>query len=269
MYIENVFLFYAFMYQIAFGHFIEQCLPKIRYYFKLKNVVKNVKFCIPKSRNNLFVKNILNLLNFTNDEIVILDFETVIHCKNFYYSNYECCDFNVDRIETFNLIREKLCIKKNVLQNRNVYVKRNNDVILNLDCHNIGIHRRIINENILIENLKSIGFEIITLGDCDLRSKSELLSNINILITQTGGTMYNLIFSNTPNHILFLSNQFPLHANYIHDLLPKLIFYTQTHVKIFKYESYIKNCDKKNDMNDPFIVNVDQIIRYCKDYEGF
>lgn len=33
--VENVCLFYSFMYQIAFGHFTEQCLPKIKFYLHL------------------------------------------------------------------------------------------------------------------------------------------------------------------------------------------------------------------------------------------
>ena len=115
---ENVFLFYSFMYQIAFGHFIEQCLPKINYYLNLKKEIKNLKFCIPKKRNNLLTRNIIKLLNISDDEIIILDHDTVICCKNFYYNNYECADFNSDKIEIFNLIREKLSVTKNLSFNR-------------------------------------------------------------------------------------------------------------------------------------------------------
>jgi capsular polysaccharide biosynthesis protein len=261
---ENVFLFYSFMYQIAFGHFTEQCLPKLNYYLKLKQNIKNIKLCIPKKRNNLIVSDIIKLLNLADDEIVILDFDSIILCKNFYYNNYECSDFNIDKIETFNLIREKLCIKPNILPNRNVYIKRNKDTILESDCHNIGKTRQIVNENILIEKLKLFNFEIITLGEHNLNYKNELLSNVNILITQTGGTMYNLIFSNTPKNIILLSNNYPLHGEYINNLLPKLKFYTPKSLKTFKYKSYIQNCDNKNSMNDPFNVNIDEIMNYCK-----
>ena len=36
------------MYQIAFGHYVEQVLPKINYYLKLKKSINDIKFCIPK-----------------------------------------------------------------------------------------------------------------------------------------------------------------------------------------------------------------------------
>ena len=116
----------------------------------------------------------------------------------------------------------------------------------------------------LIDTLKKFNFEIITVGEHDLITKKKLLSDINILITQTGGNMYNLIFSNTPKHIFFLSNKSALHVDYITKLLPRLNFYSKNLVKLFSYNSYIKNCDVKNYMNDPFIVNIPEIIYNLK-----
>ena len=237
--VENIFLFYSFMYQIAFGHYVEQVLPKINYYLNLKKSVNDLKFCIPKKRLSLITKDIIKLLNISDEEIIILDHDTIINSTNLYYNNYECADFNKDKLETFNLIREKLLISKNNMFNRNVYIKRNTDIIINNDCFNIGKTRQIINENTLIEFLKQNNFEIITLGEHDLHTKKELLSNINILITQSGGAMYNLVFSNTPKHIIFLSNKTPLHIEYIHNLLPLLNCYTPSLYKVFLYDSYI------------------------------
>jgi capsular polysaccharide biosynthesis protein len=265
IYVENVFLFYSFFYQIAFGHFIEQTLPKINYYLKLKTQINNLKFCIPKKRYNLITDNIIKSLKICEEDILILDNDIIINATNLFYNNYECGDFNTDKIETFNLIREKLLVNENVLFNRNVYLKKNTENIPNNDCYNIGKLRQIINEEQLINILKTLNFEIITLGECDIITKKNLLSNINILITQTGGAMYNLIFSNTPKDIIFLSNNHPLHTDYINNLLPKLNFYTPISMKLFTYNSYIKNCDKTNIMNDPFIVNVDEIVSYCND----
>lgn len=262
--VENVCLFYSFMYQIAFGHFTEQCLPKIKFYLKLKQEIKGLKLCIPKKRYNLITNDIMKLLNICEDDIIILDHDIVICSKNLYYNNYECADFNADKIETFNLIREKLLLTTNTKFNRNVYIKRNTENIVNNDCYNIGKTRQIVNEQQLITALQRLNFEIITLGERDICEKKNLLSNVNILITQTGGTMYNLIFSNTPKHLIFLSNNSPLHVHYIQNLLARLNFYTPGSVTTFKYRSYINNCDRKNAMNDPFIVNIDDVINYCK-----
>ena len=262
--VDNVFLFYSFMYQISFGHFTEQCLPKINYYLKLKKEIKDIKICIPKKRFNTITKDIIKLLEICKEDIIIIDNDTVIQATNFFFNNYDCADFNRDKIETFNLIREKLHITKNTEFTRNIYLKRNIENISNNDCYNIGKTRQIINEEVLIDVLKKFNFEIITLGEHDLITKKNLLSDVNILVTQTGGNMYNLIFSNTPKHIFFLSNRSPLHVDYIKNLLPKLNFYTQNSVTLFSYDSYIKNCDKTNNMNDPFMVNISEIIYNLK-----
>jgi hypothetical protein len=171
IYVENAFLFYSFFYQIAFGHFIEQNLPKFNFYFKLKNQINDLKICIPKKRYNLITDNIIKLLNICQEDILILDHDTIINTKKFFYNNYYCAESNVDKIETFNLIREKLLINKNVLFNRNVYLKKNTDIITQNDCHNIGKTREIVNEELLIEVLKTLNFEIITLGEHDIFDK--------------------------------------------------------------------------------------------------
>jgi len=163
--VDNVFLFYSFMYQIAFCHFVEQTLPKLMYYFKLKNDVKDVKFCIPKKRYNLITKNIIKLLNIPEEDLIILDHNTAIHANCFYYNNYDCGDFNIDKIETFNLLRENLLIRNNLTYNRNVYLRRDTKITIDTDCHNIGKTRQIINEDNLIDTLKKLNFEIITLGE--------------------------------------------------------------------------------------------------------
>lgn len=265
IFLSNGFLFYSFMYQTAFGHFIEQLLPKINYYLKFKNEITDLKMCIPKKRYNLITKNIIKLLNISDKDIIIIEHDTVINIKHLYYNNYECSDYNTDKISTFNLIREKLLITDNILHNKNVYLKKNTNIIINNDCYNIGKTRQIINENLLINKLKKLNFKIVTLGDKNIYEKKDILSNINILITQTGGNMYNLIFSNTPKHIIFLSNKYPLHTKYINNLLPMLNYYTKNSIKIFEHESYIKNCDKKNVMNDPFNVDIDKLLNYIND----
>jgi hypothetical protein len=110
--VENVFLFYSFMYQIAFGHFIEQCLPKINFYLKLKKKNETLKFCVPKKRYNLITQNIVKIFNICEDDLIILDHDVTICAKNLFYNNYDCADLNDDKIETFNLIREKILISK-------------------------------------------------------------------------------------------------------------------------------------------------------------
>ena len=262
--IDNAFLFYSFMYQLAFGHFIEQCIPKINFFMTIKNTIKNIKFCIPKKRYNALTKEIVKFLEINEDDLIILNEDTTYIVNNLYYKNYDCADFNIDKIKSFNFIREKLGITPNIKQTRNIYLQKNTNVIADTDCYTIGKTRKIENEDILIKILKDkFNFEIITLGEHSLFDKSLLLSDVNILINQTGGNMYNLFFSNTPKHILFLSNNSPLHVDYINNILPKLNYYTQHSPKLLCYNSTILNADKLNNMNDPFIVDIEYITNYC------
>jgi hypothetical protein len=261
--IENMFLFYSFRYQISFGHFIEQCLPKFNLYINLKKEIPSLKFCIPGRRYNTITKNIVSLLGINDKDILILNDDYVYIINNFYYKNYECTGFDNDKINTFNLIRRKLKITENVNPYRNVYLKKNNNDIPEKDCYNIGKTRIIINEDILISYLRELNFEIITLGECDLFEKNKILTDINILITQSGGNMYYLIFSNTPKHVCFLTNTEPIHVEYICDLLPKLSCYTIADVTRLSYNSIYENGDSTNKWNSPFIVNIDDITKYC------
>lgn len=261
--LENMFLFYSFRYQISFGHFIEQCLPKLNLYINLKKEIPSLKFCIPGRRYNTITKNIVSLLGINDEDILILNDDYVYIINNFYYKNYECIDFNIDKINTFNLIRRNLKITENVNPYRNVYLKKNKNDIPEKDCYNIGKTRIIINEDILISYLQKLNFEIITLGECDLFEKKNLLTDINILITQSGGNMYNLIFSNTPRHVCFLTNTEPLHVEYMCDILQKTLFYTNTNFTRLSYNSIYEAGDSTNKWNSPFIVNIDDIAKYC------
>jgi hypothetical protein len=56
----------------------------------------------------------------------------------------------------------------------------------------------------LINELTKINFDIITLGYKNIIKKKELLENTSILITPLGANIMNLIFTNTPHHIIFL-----------------------------------------------------------------
>ena len=121
--IDNVFLFYSFYYQIAFGHFIEQCIPKINYFLNLKKKIADLKLCIPRKRLNLITKDIIHLLKINDIDLLIIEEDIIYLINNFYYFNYDCADFNVDKINSFNLIRENLLIKTNTSYKRNVYLK--------------------------------------------------------------------------------------------------------------------------------------------------
>ena len=85
--INNAFLFYSFMYQLAFGHFIEQCITKINFFMTIKNTIKNIKFCIPKKRYNALTKEIVKFLEINEDDLIILNEDTTYIVDNLYYES--------------------------------------------------------------------------------------------------------------------------------------------------------------------------------------
>jgi hypothetical protein len=77
-------------------------------------------------------------------------------------------------LQIYNKIREPLNIKQNVPL-RNVYLKRDgvpNNIFGNSET---GILRQIFNEDMLIERLKSLGFEIIVLGNKNILEKTNIV----------------------------------------------------------------------------------------------
>ena len=164
--IEKGFLFYSFIFQKAYGHFIGQTLPKLLDYLEIcKNTEENIPLIIPKVFYNVITKNILELLKIEN--IIILEDKTIYNINKLitipHYSTVP--DIATNRhIEIYNLIRTKIKITNTNEKKRKVYLKRDGFKSIEYGNDETGIYREIKNEDELIEKLSSLGFEIITLG---------------------------------------------------------------------------------------------------------
>lgn len=204
--IDKGYLFYSFAYEISFGHYIGQTVPKLYEYLEL---YRDHKLLIPKNRYNNLCKNILNLLKIDRSHIEIIEDGYIYDIKNYIpTTRYHCAPtpYSPTHIELYKKIREPLLITENTSPSRNVYLKRDGKPCITFGNSETGILRQIMNENELITKLQSIGFEIITLGDKYIEEKAALLNNINTLITPLGANCINLIFCNSPKHIIYLSN---------------------------------------------------------------
>lgn len=253
-YIDAALLFYNSPYDISYTHFLLQTLPKLNDYDL------NTKLLIPNRIYNKFTIDILSYTNINLENIEVLKNNTIYIINDFKQSNKYLNmpdNFTDKHINIFNIIRTNLNITKNINSVRKIYLKR--DGIKNGD---IGYKRNITNEVILIEKLKELNFEIITLGDKSIKEKKELLQDAEIVISQLGANCMNFIFSNLPKKIILLSHNESGtgYVDYYKRLLDTLN-QENTNIKLLTYNTDGIYIDIENDFNKSFSVNVDEIIQ--------
>lgn len=260
---EDCFLYYAFSLQVSYAHYLTQCLPKLHYYDLEKKLV------IPRSTYNILSKSIFKLLGIPEDRILVLEDNIKYVFKNIdtiphigVQWNGVGGEINIAGVEVCKKLHNALGIIPSKNATRKVYLKRNQNVSLEHNNSQVGRYRCISNEDQLIELLVQNGFEIIELGDKTIQEKVEAMKDIDVLITQLGANVYNLIFSNTTNNILLLSNDKPVGQDYYFGLLDKLNL-TQRK-DLFLYPSLPHNIDPKNGTNDSFEVNLENINKYME-----
>lgn len=254
--LDNGFLLYSYGYEVSYAHYMTQTIPTL---FDYLNTYKDYKLLIPNHRYNNLCKDILNLLKIDETRIEILKDKTIYNIANFIKVPYYKAPpewYLTAHIQIYNKIRESLNIKQN-MPLRNVYLKRDGVPNNTFGNSETGILRQIFNEDMLIERLKSIGFEIIVLGNKHILEKKLMLENINTLITPIGANCVNFIFSNSPKNILYLSNANSFGFEYYTALCENL---NNTKINSKKLLYYGVPTDPKNQWNDSFIVDIEQVV---------
>ena len=255
--IEKGYLFYSFAYEKSFAHYLCQTVPKLYDYI---NTYSNYKLLIPESRYNNLCKDILKLLNISENQIIILQDGIIYNILDYITTPlYDAVPsyMNSNQISIYKKIRENLDIKPNINPRRNIYIKRDGIPNNNFGNSETGILRQIKNENELIEQLKIKGFEIISLGDKHINEKKILLDDINIVLTPLGANMLNFIFSNAPKKIICMSN----HNNFGFEQFISIIEILngcKTNSKLLRYNSI--DIDPLNQWNGSFNVNIKDIL---------
>lgn len=86
------------------------------------------------------------------------------------------------------------------------------------------------------------------------------MNNAEIIITQSGGSSLNLLFSNSPKKLLIISNEFPVFVKYFENIInnSKIISNTYTDYKLLKFKTIV-NHDNENSTNGSFNVNIEEI----------
>lgn len=261
---DECFFYYSFNYQESFAHYLSQCLPKIKYYLEDKTKL----LVVPKSTYNNLCKDIFNILGITNENILVLEnninyifknISTVEHNGNQWHGVGG--EINYDGVDVYKKIRNNLNLIKNENPHRKVYLKRDGKKSLVYGNGEVGITRKIVNEDELINILSSNGFEIIELGEKTIYEKSNELRDIHTVITQIGANCMNFIFSNSIKNVLLLSNEYPLGKEYYFKLID-IINPIQCDKQIFEYGSTIYGADVKNSTNNPFLIDIHKISNY-------
>jgi capsular polysaccharide biosynthesis protein len=164
--------------------------------------------------------------------------------------------FTQDHLNIYQLIRRGLHIEPNTEGKRKVYLKRDSSPKID-----IGILRIIDNEQELIELLQSNGFEIITLGTKSITEKSNLLNDIDILISPWGANLMNLIFANSPKQLFVFGNNRSFGIDYFWHISQAL-----NNTKI-NYQSKLYPCtdnhlDVTNHSNASFKVDLNDFKKF-------
>jgi hypothetical protein len=255
------FLYYSFNYQISFAHYITQCLPKLKKFIENNDLL----LIVPESTYNEISKDIFNILNIGNERILILkdginytfdELYTVEHIGNQWHGPGG--DINEDGIKVYELIRKNLNIFPNDKPHRKVYLKRDSTPNITHGNGEVGIIRKILNEEKLIDFLVKNKFEIIELGNKSINYKKEALKDIKILVTQLGANCTNLIFSNNIENSIFLSNDRPIGERFYIDVFNRLNNSKNKHHNLY-YRSENINADPKNGWNSPFFIDTNDI----------
>ena len=252
--VDTGYLLYSFNYEILYAHYMTQTIPKL---YEYCTKYSDHALLIPKSRYNNLCKEILSLLNITN--ILILEDKKIYDVKNYVISTKFLAppsNFIQTHIDIYKKIRLPLNITTNNTPHRKIYLQRDSLANINFGNSNTGAMRQIINERVVIDELISLGFEIVTLGTKFITEKKELLCDAKIIITPIGANCMNLIFSNAPKNIIYLSNDKNFGFDYYTNLCKQV---NNAEINTKNLISPGINVDPKNIWNSSFIVNIDKL----------
>lgn len=189
-------------------HFLYDSLPYLISFLNLKKEIPNIKLLMQfpneqKKEFYPFVLELLELLNISNDDIVIVDEYT--EYKEIYVSISYTHDFDSNlppRKEIYdfyqnivNIVKEKYTLDKETP--KKIYISRR--TWLHNDFSNIGTNyttrRRLVNEDELVEKLFSQGFVEVFTENLSTIEKIMYFANATQVVGAIGGGISNVLFS--------------------------------------------------------------------------
>jgi hypothetical protein len=203
---------FYFIYNVDnYYHFIYDTLPYLISYLKLRESIPNLKLLTnyPNGHSMLykFVIEFLNLLSIQESDILIVN--DITSYDTMYVSSSYTHGHNSNkppRKEIYNFYKHIISlVPKNFNTPKKIYVSRRTWV--HNDLSNIGTNyttrRKMINEDILVNKLTSLGYIEVFPESMSIIEKIQLFSNAKEIIGPIGGGLVNVLFSN-PDCKLFV-----------------------------------------------------------------
>lgn len=247
-------LFYFVYNTDNYYHFLYDSLPYLISFIKLKQHIKNLKLLMYYSHHNTFYKFVtefLNLLDIHENDIVIMDADT-LYDTIYVSSSYT---YGVDpkqspREEIYELYKnivdkvKKLGITKPFP--KKFYISRRSWI--HNDFSNIGTNyttrRKCENENELVFLLKSHGYEEVFTEQLSTVDKILLFNNADSIVGAIGGGIANVLFSKPSCKLITLVSPTFLDVNYrfIYSLnkINTSYFNDTTHTESGEFKRYMR-----------------------------
>jgi capsular polysaccharide biosynthesis protein len=203
---ENPLFFFIYNTDNYF-HFLYDSLPYLISFLELKKINNNVKLLVqyPNKQKKTFypfVIELLNILNISDNDLVIAD-EFTIYKEMYISTSYtHDCDSNLPpRKEIYDLYKNIVETVKSKYNTENtpkkIYVSRR--TWLHNDFSNIGTNyttrRRLVNEDALVEKLQKEGFKEVFTENLTTIEKVLYFANATHVVGAIGGGISNVLFS--------------------------------------------------------------------------
>ena len=203
-------------------HYLYDTIPYLYTYLELKKEKPELKLLINypnKFKKEFYKFNIELLEKLVDRKDWLLHDDNNIY-KNIYISSsltHGGFSNNPPReeiYELYNSLKNKIIISKEMP--KLVYISRR--TWINNDNSNIGTdytsRRKMINEDLLVEELTKLGFTEIFAENISIEDKINLFSNAEIIIGSIGGGMANLLFSNKSTKSIVIVTPYFMEINY-------------------------------------------------------
>jgi len=250
-------------------HFIYDTLPYLISFFNLKKNIPELKLLMnyPNPQQKIhyrFVKEFLNILSITDEDIIIVDpsskYET-LYVSNSY--THDGKSNKPPRDEIYSFYKKIIKIVKNNTTNTNknspkkIYISRRTWV--SGDVSNIGTNyttkRKMKNEDDVVNFFKSIGFVEVFTETLTTEEKILMFNSADHVVGPIGGGLSNVIFSERPTKLHVLNSPTFFDVNYRFTYSFKMVDYT-----ILNISSHTEKGDVKKYMRAKFDDKVGEIV---------
>ena len=254
----NIPLFFFIYNTDNYFHFLYDSLPYLISYLHLKNSIPELKLMMqyPNEQKTCFypfINEFLEILNISNQDIILVD-ENTLYSEIYVSTSYtHDIDSNLSpRKEIYDFYQNIVSIVKNKYTSVNVstpkkiYVSRR--TWLHNDFSNIGTNyttrRRLVNEDELVENLKRDEFAEIFTENLTTLEKIMYFANATHVIGAIGGGISNVLFSPKTTKLEAIVSPTFLDVNtrfkYSLDCVDVIYNFNTEHVEKTEFKTYMR-----------------------------